>query len=192
MNRISRFSTAALLGALLATASAADPSPDPVLHPDPAPDGKSHLVAYASAILGTAVPIAAGSMLGEANENSNLAPWLIVGGIFIGPSTGQFYAHSPGQGLLASGARFGGAFLLLSGMFASWGDEEADPGEGTGRVLLGAALFAGGTLYSVFDTWLAVDRYEQRARSDAYGFSPTLQLDKEGGLRPGAMAFARF
>lgn len=151
---------------------------------------KSSDVAYAMAMAGTFGPLVAGTLLASEYENSRLAPVLILGGLFIGPSTGQFYAQSVGRGLVATALRTAGAGLFIAGV-TTWdgGGQDAYDGE---RILYGSILFLGGTVYSITDTRKAVDRYEQRTRTGAYGFSPTLTSAQGEGLRPGAMAYLRF
>lgn len=189
-------SIATLIGALLASVSLASPAVETAeqrdSYPmDPKPANKTVEMAYASMLLGTVVPIAMGSLLASRSEDSDLAPWLIVGGVFLGPSTGQFYANSVGTGILSSAIRFGGAALFLSGALSGLGGE-GDRESGSGRMLAGTMVFIGGTFYSLIDTHLAVDRYRQQYRSMSLGISPTLGLARGGEMQPGAMAYLRF
>lgn len=189
-------SIATLIGALLASASLASPAvetaeqrdPYPM---DPNPADKTVQMAYASMLLGTVVPIALGSLLVSRSEDSEVAPWLIVGGVFVGPSMGQFYANSVGTGILCSAIRFGGAALFLSGALAGLGGD-GDRESGSGKMLAGTLVFIGGTFYSLIDTHLAVDRYKQQYRSMSFEISPTLELARGGVIQPGAMAYLRF
>jgi hypothetical protein len=165
------------------------------------PGGKSVGVAYASALAGTVLPIAVGTLLmEEGGANNYAAGWLVAGGILLGPSTGQFYAQSLGHGLLASLVRTAGAGMLFVGILQGLdfeSDEEGEPdddNQGAGLRILGTATFLGGVAFSLIDTYFAVERYRKKQRVPGYSLeiAPTLSPAAGGGLHPGAMALIRF
>lgn len=182
-----------LLAALLATAAAARPPGQPIAEAAPSPQAKTVTLAYSTLLLGTAGPILLGSALISQGGNTNeiMGGWLIAGGIFVGPSAGQFYAESYGSGALSSGLRLGGAALALFGILQSFNDAGEGGGGGAFWALLGTGTFVAGGLHSLIDTKFSVDRHRDRMREESFGLSPTL-TPVDGELRPGAVAWMRF
>lgn len=181
----------ALLTALWATAAAARPAHRPLAEAAPAPETKTSTQAYSALLIGTAGPILLGSaLIGQGGHtNDVLGAWLIAGGIFVGPSTGQFYAQSYRSGMLSTGLRIGGVAMTLAGFLASYGG--GNDGGGALLALLGFGSFLAGNVHSLIDTQLAVERYRERVQEERFGLTPTL-TPAEGELRPGALAWMRF
>jgi TM2 domain-containing membrane protein YozV len=158
---------------------------------------KSYGAAYLWMFGATILPIVGGSMLAASPGSEGLAAALILSGIFVGPSAGQFYAGSVGAGLVATGLRVAGGGLMLVGLIqaigCSWGDGPCNAGEA--EALVGLLVFGGGTLYSLIDTKFAVDRANEKARKTSgikASFAPALYPTREGRLIPGLAMSASF
>lgn len=161
--------------------------------------------AYAWAIGGTLVPITAAMVMGNLrNDNGPLAGTLVGSGVLLGPSLGQFYTGSLGQGFAGLGIRtlgglmsVAGFALILGDAFCGFDDPERekhcdDEGGGGGTLLiLGLATYAGGVVYSMVDTHASVERHFIR-REDRFGLAPVLIPQGKGPLKTGAMAWMRF
>lgn len=168
--------------------------------------------AFLLSLGGTVLPVAAAFLIGgasDASENQGLVATLFLGGALLGPSTGQFYARSPGLGLLGTGIRTVGGVLIATAMGEAlhnmYGQEchldpqtdmsvcvEKKSDEGT-TGLIGLLVYAGGAVFSLAAIPGAVERRHRRDRKQAaFGFAPTLARQAEGGFRPGAMAWLRF
>jgi hypothetical protein len=163
---------------------------------------KSPLAAMGLSVLATALPLIAGAQIpASENKNSNLTGILWLGGILIGPSAGQFYAASPGTGMLGIGLRSTGLALFVIGLksaFNSWGCSDdggsnCDESGGATFMVIGSLTFIGGGLYSLFDAALAADRFNDRERkTEAFGWTPTLAPGRDGVWKSGAVAWMRF
>ena len=105
---------------------------------------------------------------------------LLISGLFIGPSLGQFYAGAPGSADLGILGRVtaGIIFLLEGGI----------KGKGEGPSL----VYALATLYSLIDTPIEIQRHNEKVKAQHFGFSPELFPSSNGGLKPGVMAWAKF
>lgn len=194
-----------LLAFLLVIALAAPSGAEDGIPPEEVPD-KSLLVAYGLAVGGTVLPIMVGAAMadnGSDNAFSGIGGALVVGGYLVGPSLGQFYASSVGHGIAASLVRAAGAGLAIVGVVSSIlpnqcsinedGSRDCDePEDHDNLIYAGTALYLGGMAYSLYDTFDATHNFRRREARRRLGWAPTLRLDKEGGIRPGAMAFARF
>lgn len=201
-NRIPDLLTAALLATVLSAAPRAAESHAPR---EPAHgEIKSEWVAYGAAAAGTAVPIAVGAMLLNSTSNgyAGLGGGLLMGGVLLGPSSGQFYANSTMHGFLSSGVRTVGGLMFFAGALNSMTSMsclEREPGEppcesksGAGVLtLLGAVTYLGGTVYSLVDTHKAVVRTHAQTGL-TYGVTPTLALNGDGRSRYGGQAWLRF
>lgn len=179
------------------------------LFPDSGPDNHfgEKVTAVALSLGGTVLPLLAASAISDRSdndENQGLVISLVLGGILLGPSAGQFYAHSPGLGLVGAGVRGLGGYIALAGAaqaMAGFGcgmsfggePEECDEGgDGGGTILLGLLIYTGGSLFSLAAIPSAVDRQHQRMQSAAFEWAPTLDLSRSGDVRPGAKASLRF
>lgn len=181
-------------------ATVADQSSDPA-GSIARPAYKSTHFSIALSVLGSAVPVLVGLQM---SESGNTANYLVMGGMLVGPSLGQFYAGSLGRGMLGTGIRTGGAFMALQGTvyllrnsFCDVGDEdECDESEADAAaplLILGTATYLGGAIYSLLDAGWAVQRYNARLdKKRGFGWSPTLSPAPQGGLKPGVLAWMRF
>jgi hypothetical protein len=160
---------------------------------------KSMAKAYAWAVGSTVVPIAiAYPMLNKENptDREDLIGWpLMISGIFIGPSMGQFYAGSylnGTGGIVVRAASVIGLVMAFSDcpLFDN-GDESC--GETGERVAAG--IYTAGVLYSLVETYFAVNRANERARKAALSntsLSPILYPTPDGRLIPGLAMSASF
>jgi hypothetical protein len=174
-------------------------------------DGSTKAKAYAWSILGTAAPIVIGLSLSSNGGTNALAPWLVVGGMLLGPSSGQFYAQAPGAGALGIGVRtvggmlfIGGVVAMLDGICVEIDHNPDEPGsskrcpdrDGGGSaaplMIAGSLVYLGGTLYSFFDAGWAVDRLRYHPSESQFGWTPTLDLGTSGSTRTGVSAWMRF
>ena len=162
----------------------------------PSPPAKSETVAYGWALCGTLIPSAVGATLIGANQDRHtgyataIGPILLVSGLAIGPSSGQFYAGSTGKGAL-------GVLIRLSaglGIFfaGGWGASDA-------QVILGSTFaglaYTAGTVYSIMDTPKAVKRANEKAEAAHaahFDLFPTLAHNVDGTERVGMMARLSF
>ncbi len=160
---------------------------------------KSYAAAYAWMLGATAIPIYAGSyMLSSSHheQGEEIGAALILGGILIGPSAGQYYAGAPGPATGALVLRLAGGGLVLIGLIKAFSNcfwESSSCNSGSGEALLGTVLFASGSAYSLIDTKFAVDRYNRRERERAAvrtSFSPALFPVGEGSNRSYAPGLA--
>ncbi|MDQ3001185.1 MAG: hypothetical protein M3Y08_07985 [Fibrobacterota bacterium] len=159
------------------------------------------LTAYALGIGGTVLPVTAAIMMSNlSNDNGALMGTLVLSGLMIGPSLGQFYAGSIGQGFGGLGIRALGGLLTMTGLVLAIGEafctedeghECNDGSDGTGFFILGAVTYIGGVVYSLVDTRFSVDRYYAR-KEDSYGLAPVLVPQGDGSIKTGATAWMRF
>lgn len=152
--------------------------------------------AYTYLVASTVIPFAAGLGLALSSDNRFLAGTggvLMLGGILVGPSAGEFYAGAYGRGALGISLRTLGGVVLVAGALTGIGscidkDPCTDDHSGRPAVALGSILLLGATAFSVIDTHYAALPNEEHA--SRIGLTPTLALG--GGLRPGLAAWARF
>jgi hypothetical protein len=172
----------------------------------PRSERKSKMLnAYAWGVGGTVLPLAAAIAMGNLPEgNEAIIGTLTLSGILLGPSLGQFYTGSIGQGFAGLGIRTLGGVLSIAGLatiigdaFCGFDDSEGNESNcdenssGGPLLLLGLATYTGGVVYSMVDTRFSVDRYFAR-RQDSYGVAPVLVPQGEGSLKAGALAWMRF
>jgi hypothetical protein len=158
--------------------------------------------AYAMGIGATLVPITAAVMMSsQPNQNETVIGTLVLGGMFIGPSVGQFYSRSIGQGFGGIGIRLGGALLSGIGIVMAFEDAycDSDAGScgdgsaGSAVFLLGGLTYAGGVVYSFVDTHAGVNRHFRNKEIEGhYGLAPVLVPNGDGSVRTGATAWMRF
>lgn len=182
------------------TRAGADQPPDPE-NSIARPAYKSAGLSIALSVLGSAVPVLTGLQM---SKSGNTANFMVMGGMLVGPSLGQFYAGSLGRGMLGTGIRTGGAFMALTGIVYLLNDFSCDVADGnvcdedkdaaaTPLLILGTATYLGGAIYSLLDAGWAVERYNARLDSKrGFGWSPTLAPASQGGLKPGVLAWMRF
>lgn len=150
---------------------------------------KSVGTAFAWSGLGTLAPIALGLSVAYITEDAAIPVVLILSGLAVGPSLGEFYAASPYQGILGIGLRAAGEFIFL------YVAAQAAPGYGFGHpvALLGAATFFGSTAYSYYNGNASVKRYNAALMGQGeWGWSPFLIPGTDGSMRTGALAWLRF
>ncbi len=197
--------------------------PDTSSAPIPAPAGKSVLLAYGLALGATFIPYGLYEFNHPSNGWAEFGLTTLSGvGLFGGPSAGEFYAEggptfagSVGMAIRAVGV----GFFIASGvvdvnaglssicanpdpsryLFLPFGDltscpdtalyQKADHLATTGEV-----LFIGGMIYSLIDTYFAVQRGNAAKEEPArrFGWSPELAPANDGGLKPGVTAWVKF
>jgi hypothetical protein len=156
--------------------------------PAAVPPAKDPAMAYTLAFGATVLPLVASFLIFD--SDGPVGTWMNVGALWVGPSAGQFYAGSPVTGLLGTGLRVGGSFLVASSISDMIGDN-AD----ASSFLAGLTIFTAGTLYSLVDTHFAVKRANQRARKAALpktSLAPMLYPTRGGRLAPGMAACLTF
>ena len=155
---------------------------------------KSEAVAYGLAIGGTLVPIIplieAGVRGEKSKSGTNSAPEYILSGVgfTFGPSLGQFYANSMRNGLWDCTIRAVGFGII-------WMAEDKYIDGVPYEELLSpitVSLIAGGIIHSFIDTHFAVQRANEKFKTQHFGFSPELFPASNGGLKPGMMAWMSF
>lgn len=160
---------------------------------------------YGLSLGGTAIPIAVGIFMMN-HDAAVPGALLFMGGVSVGPSLGQFYNGSAGQGLLGIFARTEGEGFLIAALAESLkgfgcglsfgGEAESCPEPNGGKItayyLIGGLLTVGGTLYSFADIGPSIERLEKSRRRA--GITPILELGNAPGsdLRLGARAWRRF
>jgi hypothetical protein len=135
----------ALVLAAGAAAASAQPAPDQLDAKDP---GTATLLSIGGTVAPLAL-VAAGAGAGaQGNGSSGALLAAGIGGLVIGPSLGEWYAHdyfSPGLGL-----RGAGAALIIAGLgcFNGIAGPPCPPRDnsGTAVAVIGAVVIAGGTL----------------------------------------------
>ena len=164
---------------------------------------KSPLIAYGLALGGTFIPVAIGTGLlfkraadkknddqlavSDSPYDKSMPAIVILTGWIIGPSLGQFYAGSPGQGSL--GILIRGIPTVL--VAASLANNDDDLQNGLIEITLASACVIGGSIYSFIDTKFAVRRYN-KSQEQHWGFAPEFFPSSNGGLTPGMLAWTRF
>jgi hypothetical protein len=163
---------------------------------------KSQATALAWSVFGTAVPLITATAL-SGKGNPALENTLLLSGLLVGPSLGQFYAGSTPHGLLALGIRGAGGFVGLYGIAMMIGesfcdmdsDSDTDCSEKAGPPLavIGLFTYMAGAVYSLYDAGAGVERYNAHLNQrETFGFAPVLVPGREGSLKTGAVAWMRF
>ena len=150
---------------------------------------KSAGTAIAWSLSGTLAPVALGLSAATLSDDATLPLILVLGGLAIGPSLGEFYAASPHRGLMGIGARTACEFFFL---YSAAG---AAPGGASGSTpaMIGLAAYLGSAAYSFYNATASVKRHNSalRVRSEA-GWSPILMPAAGGSMRTGILAYLRF
>jgi hypothetical protein len=150
---------------------------------------KSTGAAFGWSALGTVAPVILGLSAVSLSDDATLPLILVLGGLTIGPSLGEFYAASPNRGLMGIGLRMSGAFLFL------YMQAKAAPSYVSGEplALIGLVPYLGSTIYSFYNANASVKRYnaDLKARAE-WGWSPILTPGTQGSMRTGALAYLRF
>jgi hypothetical protein len=150
--------------------------------------------AYLWSLGGVVLPMGAAFALAAASPNGDMA-WPIgilgVGALTVGPSMGQFKAGAVGHGVAASALRGAGQAIaivaLLRSLCIMCDAEEANAKPSpVGGLVTGAALYLGGTVYSLVNIHRTYDAKRESAFASNLRFAPTLALDRDRRIRPGA------
>lgn len=156
--------------------------------------------AYNWAVAGTLGTVLAGTALaafgGSSGGATNAGISLILVGLGVGPSAGQFYAGSYYHGLAATTLRGLGAVMLVAGAWESavgGCSERGSEGSschdrGVPIALAGSLVYIGGVAYSLIDTRFAV----RRRNSSRISLTPTLGAPRQGDWQPGLQAQVSF
>ena len=169
------------------------------------PFQKSKGTAYILSFLGTGIPLLMAAQLSASTHGGSEA-WIggmVLGGVILGPSLGQFYAGSHAGGWLGAGIRTGGLFVTALGLaqfserlFCSEEEESGcDDGGKAAPYLIpgGIALFIGGTIYSFVNAGRTVERFnDSQSRLGDFGWSPAFAPGSGGAWKSGAIAWMRF
>jgi hypothetical protein len=183
------------LAAVLAAPSVARAQPG-MWAPPPPPaevaDERSPVAAGGLALLGTAAGW--GAFLASAGSGDGDLALLGLGGVFIGPSLGHFYAGEWGGGFAHMGVRAAaggvvvlGAVVLFTNCYGE--SDDCDEGVGTAMMLGGAALGVGSTIYSIVDAPRAARRVNERRR---LALTPAPMLGPDRSLGYGLQLGASF
>ena len=130
---------------------------------------KSQALGLGLALGGTVLPVWWAFRAAEDwHSVSTLEKTLIVTSVLIGPSLGQFYAGAPGPACLGILGRF------------------------IGGITINPFIYLIGTIYSLADTPIEIQRHNEKVKAQHFGFSPELFPSSNGGLKPGVMAWAKF
>jgi hypothetical protein len=154
-----------LIALLMLSAAAA------TAQPDPHGERKSYAKAYTYMVLGTTVPVLAGSAMADGEGSlATLGGIAIAGGLLVGPSAGRIYAGDRVLGTVL--LRTAGSVAFTAGLASALGglcpDSTCGPSsEDLGAVLLlgGLTAYGGSLLVDAVLTHRAVRDYnERRAR----------------------------
>ncbi len=135
-------------------------------------------------VLATTLPVLAGTQIISSGSNSDFtsaAAFLILAGLFLGPSTGQFYARAPEHAFLGFGIRSAGAAIALVGFVNSItlfdSPKPKNQNQWLTVSLIGVLTYAGGVIYSLCDSYAqGAALQEHRRNKRNFGVSPTLQI----------------
>jgi hypothetical protein len=149
--------------------------------------------AYLWSAGGFFLPLGAAFALAGTENGEDLA-WPIgilgVGAVTVGPSIGQFKAGAIGHGIGASAMRGAGeaiAFISFVQSLCIMCDSEKARPSPWGGMLVGGALYLAGTAYSLINIHQTYDAKREAVSSvSTLRMAPTLVLDRENRLRPGA------
>ncbi len=154
----------------------------------------SEAMAYGLAVGGTLIATLGGAWLISMDQNP-LGGILFLSGITVGPSLGQFYAGSVGQGILGTVGRTLGGIIAIVGLAEGLDDlccdENNDGDNGEGLMLAGSLIFLAGNVYSLVDTHFAINR-SLDFHKNQIGLSPTFRFKGDRPPLIGAQAWARF
>jgi len=125
------------------------------------------------AVSNTAIPVLLGvgaNLLFDGSTIQKAGSWLLVYGLVMGPSGGNFYAEDYFRGTLGVAARVGGGILLQNAtreIFGKniseslgWDDEKVSIEDR--EILIGGGLFIGSMIYNVVSAKASVDRYNRK------------------------------
>ena len=143
-----RLALALLFISAMVTTAVAQPSLTPISDPEPPPIPVAPVVREKSEVVATG--LALGTTLGGA-------------AMFVGPSAGHIYAGENGHAVGMTLLRGAGAATFLYGLMtdtivADGPKEYSQHASARPLMVLGAAVFLGGTLYDMFDAHRAVRR----------------------------------
>ncbi len=149
--------------------------------------GHEPAFALGLSVIGTALPVALGLKLANPTSNpeyTKVSTTLVLSGLFLGPSTGQFYANAPRHGFLGIGIRTAGAGVIILG-FANLNlnpYSDAPPHPPNEKLwaavsIIGAMTYVGGVFYSLYDSYAqGLVLQENRMQKQTFGVTPILQI----------------
>ena len=133
---------------------------------------KSVSKARSIALSNTALAIGTGvATVAIFNNNTIETTGALLGvyGIWMGPSTGNFYANDYPRGMIGMAARVAGSFLMIDATKEIFGNQFANTLKVDDRkvsfsdtkTLIGGALILAGTAYNILSLRASVDEYNQ-------------------------------
>jgi hypothetical protein len=145
---------------------------------------KSPYLAAGLSLLGTVVPTALGVAVGD--RNGSIGGWLIAYGVFVGPSTGYFYAGQVGRGMGSAALRFGIVLGAAAGAMGAcggiWGCD--DPGAASAIAVVGLAAYAASALYDIARAGAAAQAWNARHAERRIAVTPRIDpAGRSGGVR---------
>ncbi|MDZ7694342.1 MAG: hypothetical protein U5K69_25005 [Balneolaceae bacterium] len=138
-----------------------------------AANSKTEDEAVGQAVINTVMPIGVGYgtvQLFKNNTVRSIGASLVVYGLIMGPSTGNFYANDYLRGGLGALTRVGAAFLLKDATSEIFGPtfanalnvDNEEVSFGDTEVLLGSVLMIGTIAYNIFSAPASVREYNQQ------------------------------
>lgn len=143
---------------------------------------KSPALATGLSLLGTVGPTA----LGLLNPGGSGAGWLIAYGIYVGPSTGYFYAGRSGHAIGGAGMRLGFSALTALGIAGAcggnvWGCEDEEMANVV--ALVGLGLVGLSAVYDIVGAGSAAREWNARHQPPRLSFTPQINpVARSGGL----------
>jgi len=138
------------------------------------PGPKSEGTAVAASLLGTIIPTA----VGIAGHQGALAFY----GVFLGPSTGYFYAGNPGRGFGGAVLRFGIATAAALGAVAACGSNWIwscdNPGLSNTIALTGLGLMAVSAIYDIAGAGNAARHWNEAHAAGPVSIMPRVDVDR--------------
>jgi len=135
---------------------------------------KSEGIAVGASLLGTVVPTVVGIQAGG-------GPFLFYG-IFLGPSTGYFYAGNAGRGFGGAVLRFGIATAAALGAVAACGSNWIwscdDPGLSNTIALTGLGLMAVSAIYDIAGAGNAARHWNEAHAAGPVSIMPRVDVDR--------------
>jgi hypothetical protein len=161
--------------ALLATTPAA--AQEPVAGSSP----KSGATAIGISLIATVVPTA----LGFAADHGSARPWLLLYGLYLGPSTGYFYVGRPWRVVGGGMVRFGISVATAAGIATScggdwlWGCE--DEGAANAVAFIGLSAYAASAIYDIATVGSAVTKWNAERQPPRFSVTPQIHPTQRSG-----------
>jgi len=143
---------------------------------------RSESKALLLSFLATAVPAALSAPAAfSESEGSEVAGWVFLGSLVVGPSLGHFYAGSPGRALLGMGIRTAAIVGLAGAVSMSWNDESP---EGSALAVASLAVGAVSIVWDIASAPASASHYNE-THGLSIGLGPV-------GSAPGILVAASF